>query len=142
MASDRRRSSPRRVTPAPMVVDRDSRARRAPRARCAEKRADRKFVDAALANPNAKVLALFDLKVPIRPLAEGTSARIRWLSVRDAEGIAAPLEFVFLGDVDGFLAGNVMGRRVEQPGPFQHSSRISQPNGIPEAFDFAGRRPA
>jgi NAD+ diphosphatase len=63
-----------------------------------EKRADSKFADAALSNPKAKVLALFDLKVPIVPLAEGVSARIRWLSVREAEVIAAPLEFVFLGE--------------------------------------------
>jgi NAD+ diphosphatase len=63
-----------------------------------EKRADRKFVDAALTHPNARVLALFDLKVPIVPLAEGSSARIRWLSVQEAEAIVAPLEFVFLGE--------------------------------------------
>jgi NAD+ diphosphatase len=63
-----------------------------------EKRADSKFVDAALTNPNVKVLALFDLKVPIMPLAEGSSARIRWLSVQEAEAIAAPLEFAFLGE--------------------------------------------
>lgn len=63
-----------------------------------EKRADSKFVDAALTNPNARVLALFDLKVPIVPLAEGFTARIRWLSVQEAEAIAAPLDFVFLGE--------------------------------------------
>jgi NAD+ diphosphatase len=65
-----------------------------------EKRADRNFVDAALANPNAKVLALFDLKVPIVPLADGSSAHIRWLSVGDAKAIATPLEFGFLGEDD------------------------------------------
>jgi NAD+ diphosphatase len=68
--------------------------------RRAEKRADSKFVDAALKNPNAKVLALFDLKVPIVPLEEAPSARIRWLTVEYAKAIAAPLEFVFLGEDD------------------------------------------
>jgi NAD+ diphosphatase len=63
-----------------------------------EKRADGTFVDAALTNPNAKVLALFDLKVPIAPCAKEPSARIRWLSVQEAETIAAPLEFAFLGE--------------------------------------------
>jgi NAD+ diphosphatase len=63
-----------------------------------EKRADSNFIDAALTNPNTKVLGLFDLKVPIVPLAEEASARIRWLSVAEAEAVAAPLEFAFLGE--------------------------------------------
>jgi NAD+ diphosphatase len=66
--------------------------------RHAEKRANGNFIDAALTKPNTKVLALFDLKVPIVPLAEGSSARIRWLSVQEAEVIARTSEFAFLGE--------------------------------------------
>jgi NAD+ diphosphatase len=82
-----------------------------------EKRADSKFVDAALTHPNARVLALFDLKVPIMPSAEGFSARIRWLSVREAEAIAAPLEFVFLGEDEvgaPVLACNLLPLQIAQ----------------------------
>ncbi len=50
-------------------------------------------------------------------------------------------ELVVPRDLDGLLARHVMRRRIEQPRPLQHSRRISQPNGIPETFNFAGGGP-
>ncbi len=66
--------------------------------RRSEKRADAAFIRSALSNPHAKVLALFDLRVPIIPSADRAKANIRWLSVADVHDIAKTMEFVFLGE--------------------------------------------
>jgi NAD+ diphosphatase len=66
--------------------------------RHSEKRSNAALIAAALAHRDAKVLALLDLRVPVVPSADGSSARIRWFSVPEAEAIAKPLEFVFLGE--------------------------------------------
>ena len=66
--------------------------------RRSEKRGDAAYIAAALANPNAKVLALVDLKAPIIPSADRATAQIRWLSVQEVEAMAKPNEFVFLGE--------------------------------------------
>src|SRR5271167_4490382 len=66
-----------------------------------DKRADAKFIGAARANQNAKVLPLFDLKVPIVPSADGKTAQLRWLSQQDVQAIAKPPEFVYLGEEEG-----------------------------------------
>lgn len=66
--------------------------------RHSDQRADAAYLDAARANPNAKVLALFDLKAPIVPSADRATARLRWLSFDEAQKIANANEFVFLGE--------------------------------------------
>ncbi len=63
-----------------------------------EKRSNDSFIAAALANPSAKVLALFDLKIPIIPSSDELSASIRWFSVADAEAVSKPAGFAFLGE--------------------------------------------
>lgn len=66
--------------------------------RRSEKRTDAGFLATAQDNPNAKVLALFDLRVPIVPLAEKTKARLRFLSVHEVKAIKKQAELVFLGE--------------------------------------------
>ena len=51
-------------------------------------------------------------------------------------------ELVVPGYFDGLFGGDVVRRGIEQSGPLQHSSRISQPNRVPVGFDFAGCGPA
>ncbi len=69
------------------------------------KRADAAYIAARLAARDAKVLALIDLKVPIIPSADRAEARVRWLSVTEAEALAGePAEFVFLGEDDAGAA--------------------------------------
>ncbi len=63
-----------------------------------EMRANTAFVSAARAHPGAKVLTLFDLKIPITPSPDGASAQIRWFAVSEVNAIATPNEFVFLGE--------------------------------------------
>lgn len=63
-----------------------------------EKRGDTKFVAAALKDGNTRVLALVDLKIPIVSSADRTKACIRWLSLAEAEAMAEPPEYVFLGE--------------------------------------------
>ena len=50
-------------------------------------------------------------------------------------------EVIFLGDLNGLVARNVMRRRIQQARAFQHPGRISQPDRIPVTFDFAGGGP-
>ena len=66
--------------------------------RRSEKRSDAAYIDAALGRADAKVLALFDLRFPIVPSADGTAAPLHWLSPHEVEAIAKPHEFVFLGE--------------------------------------------
>jgi NAD+ diphosphatase len=66
--------------------------------RRSEKRSDAAYIDAALGRADAKVLALFDLRFPIVPSADGTAAPLNWLSPHEVEAIAKPHEFVFLGE--------------------------------------------
>ncbi len=66
--------------------------------RRSEKRTDSSYIGAARANPNAKVLALFDLRIPIRPSDGAAQAGIRWLTVPEVTEIARHIEFVFLGE--------------------------------------------
>jgi NAD+ diphosphatase len=62
------------------------------------KRSDAAYIAARLKAPDAKVLALIDLRVPIIPSADRDAARLRWLAVSEADALAGPAEFVFLGD--------------------------------------------
>jgi NAD+ diphosphatase len=67
-----------------------------------ESRGDEGFIAAKLADGRARVLALFDLKVPILPSDDGASACLRWLSLDEARFMAEPLELAFLGeDISG-----------------------------------------
>ncbi len=61
------------------------------------RRGDEAFIAAAQARSGTKVMALVDLKVPIIPSSDRTSAQIRWLSMAEVEALAKPGEFVFLG---------------------------------------------
>jgi NAD+ diphosphatase len=67
--------------------------------RHADRRSDTNYIGLARAHAQAKVLPLFDLRVPIVP--EGDKARLRWLSIPDTQAIARPGEFVFLGEEEG-----------------------------------------
>ena len=69
--------------------------------RQSDKRTDTNFMGAARSHPEAKVLPLFDLRIPIVPAADGAGARLRWLSTLDVQAIAKPSEFVFLGEEQG-----------------------------------------
>ena len=51
-------------------------------------------------------------------------------------------KFISLGDLNRLFRGNVMRRRIQQPRPFNHPGRISQPNRIPIGLDFTRSRPA
>jgi NAD+ diphosphatase len=85
-----------------------------------EKRTDRAFIATAKANPEAKLLALFDLKVPILATADRSTACIRWLTVAEARNIAELRELVFLGEDEAgrpIFAGNFQ--------PFQFEAEIS-----------------
>jgi NAD+ diphosphatase len=66
--------------------------------RRSEKRGDAAFIAAALDNPGAKVLALFDLKVPIVSSDDRGAAEIRWLSLQQLRAVGTPGEFVYLGE--------------------------------------------
>ncbi len=66
--------------------------------RRSDKRTDAAFIGEACANPDAKVLVLFDLRVPIVSPAGRAEARLRWLSFQKVQAIAKPSEFVFLGE--------------------------------------------
>ncbi len=66
--------------------------------RRSDKRADTAFIGKARANPDAKVLVLFDLRVPIVSPADRAEARLHWLSFQKLQAIAEPSEFVFLGE--------------------------------------------
>ncbi len=87
--------------------------------RCGGKRGDAAYIAARRAAPDAKVLALIDLKAPIIPSADRATARLRWLSAPDAEALAGPDEFVFLGEMDSGAA--VFACNV-QPFQFAHVS--------------------
>lgn len=69
--------------------------------RRSEKRADAAYIGVARANKNAKVLGLFDLKIPIVPSENRAKADLRWLSISDVKAIGEPNEFVFLGEEAG-----------------------------------------
>ena len=62
-----------------------------------EKRGDRDFIGSALSGTKTKLLLLIDLKVPIVPSEDRSAATIRSLSRREAEAIAMPGEYIFLG---------------------------------------------
>ncbi|MGC1586924.1 MAG: NAD(+) diphosphatase [Rhodomicrobium sp.] len=62
------------------------------------KRTDAAYIGEARANPDAKVLALFDLRVPIVSSADRAEAQLHWLSFHKVQAIAKPSEFVFLGE--------------------------------------------
>src|SRR5208282_3274887 len=66
-----------------------------------DKRTDSAYMGAARAHPDAKVLPLFDLRIPIVPSADKATARLHWLSTHDVQAIAKPSEFVFLGEEEG-----------------------------------------
>src|SRR6185437_10491725 len=51
-------------------------------------------------------------------------------------------ELVALGDLDGLVGGDVVGRGVEQPRTLQHAGGIGEPDGVPVGLDLAGRGPA
>ena len=51
-------------------------------------------------------------------------------------------KLISLRNIDGLVRRNIMGRCVKQPGTFQHSRRISQPNRIPIRLNLAGCGPA
>ena len=51
-------------------------------------------------------------------------------------------KFVLFADVDGFIRGDVMRRRVQQTRALQHPRRISEPNRVPVRFNFSSSRPA
>ncbi len=69
--------------------------------RHSDKRTDPASMGAARAHRHAKVLPLFDLRIPIVPSADKATASLRWLSVHDVLAIAKPSEFVFLGEEEG-----------------------------------------
>ena len=62
------------------------------------KRGDAAYIEARSAAADTKVLALIDLKVPIVPAADGSRARMHWLSMAEAQALAEPEVFVFLGE--------------------------------------------
>jgi NAD+ diphosphatase len=66
--------------------------------RRADKRSDTNYIGLARAHAQAKVLPLFDLRIPIVPSEDKASAELRWLSIRDTMALAKPSEFVFLGE--------------------------------------------
>jgi NAD+ diphosphatase len=68
--------------------------------RLSEKRTDTAYLSAARDSAEARVLALFDLKVPIIPSEDGSAARVRWLSFHAVGTIAKPVDTVFLGESD------------------------------------------
>jgi NAD+ diphosphatase len=68
--------------------------------RASEKRTDTAFLSAARDSADARVLGLFDLKVPIIPSEDGSTARIRWLTFHAVGTIAKPVDVVFLGESD------------------------------------------
>jgi NAD+ diphosphatase len=82
------------------------------------RRADAAYIAARLAAPGAKVLALIDLRIPIVSSADRAAARLRWLSVAEAEGLTAePAELVFLGDDEtgaAIFARNVRPHQIAQ----------------------------
>jgi len=51
-------------------------------------------------------------------------------------------EFVFLGNLDGLLAADMVRGGVEQARPFQHARRVGEPYRVPIRFDFARGGPA
>jgi NAD+ diphosphatase len=69
--------------------------------RHADRRSDTNYIGSARAHPQAKVLPLFDLRIPIVPSADKASAQLRWLSIHDTMALAKPGEFVFLGEEEG-----------------------------------------
>jgi hypothetical protein len=50
-------------------------------------------------------------------------------------------ELEALGDLDGLLGADVVGRSVEQLGALEHAGGIRQPDGVPVGFDLARRGP-
>ena len=68
--------------------------------RASEKRTDTAYLSAARDSADARVLALFDLRVPILPSEDGSTARIRWLTFHAVGTIAKPVDTVFLGESD------------------------------------------
>ncbi len=66
--------------------------------RLSEKRADANYIGVARADPRAKVLPLFDLRVPIISQADRSGAQLRWMTQHDVQAIAKPAEYVFLGE--------------------------------------------
>ncbi len=66
--------------------------------RRSDKRTDAAYIGEARANPDAKVLVLVDLRVPIVSSADRAKAQLHWLSFHKVQAIAKPSEFVFLGE--------------------------------------------
>ncbi|MGA9268685.1 MAG: NAD(+) diphosphatase [Rhodomicrobium sp.] len=61
-------------------------------------RGDAAYIAARQWAASTKVMALIDLKVPIIPSGDGSTAQIRWQSLPMAQALAEPAEFVFLGE--------------------------------------------
>ena len=51
-------------------------------------------------------------------------------------------ELVVLADLDGFLGGDVVGRRIEQARTLKQAGRIGEPDRVPVGLNLACRRPA
>jgi NAD+ diphosphatase len=66
--------------------------------RYSEKRTDAAYIGTARDRTDAKVLALFDLRIPIVPTEDGSAAHLRWLSFHTAGAIAKPVDYIFLGE--------------------------------------------
>ena len=89
--------------------------------RCGGKRHDAAYIGARRSAAGTRVLALIDLKAPIIPSADRATAQLRWLSVPEAEALAGPEEFVFLGETGNGAA--VFACNV-QPFRFLHVSAL------------------
>ena len=61
-------------------------------------RGDAAYIAARQSAANTKVMALIDLKVPIIPSGDRSTAQIRWQSLPEVQALAEPAEFVFLGE--------------------------------------------
>jgi NAD+ diphosphatase len=66
--------------------------------RHSEKRTGTAYISAARDRPDARVLALFDLRIPIVPAEDGSAAHLRWLSFHATGTIAKPVDYIFLGE--------------------------------------------
>ena len=51
-------------------------------------------------------------------------------------------ELVVLGDLDGLVRGDVVGRGVQQLRALEHAGGIGEPDGVPVGLDLAGSGPA
>ena len=85
------------------------------------RRSDAAYIASRQGAPDTKVLALIDLKVPIIPSGDRSTAQIRWQTLPEVQALAEIHEFVFLGEE---TSGTAVFACNVQPHEIAHATQL------------------